>query len=190
MRSSVIQQLGGDQSSPLYGKISLGEDKAELTAKPFADSLLRCGLLPEAKGNKYDIETTKACLYDTGNLDHAKEMLLARKRMVAFINLCYEFAEETLDGKEHILTTYIFANRGTYAFISLLGSLNSYESGLGNVSVKTPADNRFSAIKKYLHALLEALQKIPREQEVLLLGKLGTGAQNTWFRSFQSFVNK
>ena len=190
LRSSIIQQLGGDQSSPLYAKISLGEDKAELTAKPFADSLLRCGLLPEAKGNKYAIETTKACLYDTGNLDHAKEMLLARKRIVAFINLCYEFAEETLDGKGHILTTYIFANRGTYAFISLLGSLNSYETSLGNVSVKTSADNRFSAIKEYLHALLEALQEIPREQEVLLLGKLGTGAQNTWFRSFQSFVNK
>lgn len=190
LRSSVIRRLGGDQSSPLFGKISLGEDRAELTAKPFADSLLRCGLLPTAMGNKYNQETTKSCLYDTGNLDHAKEMILASKRIVSFINLCYEFSEHFCEGKGEVLSTYIFANRGTYAFISLLGSLNSYETDLGNVSVKTSAEDRFSAIRKYLETLLEALQKIPKEQEARLLGKLGSGAQNTWFRSFQSFINK
>lgn len=41
--------LGGDASGPLFGKISLGEDKATLQAKPFADALLRCKLLPEGQ---------------------------------------------------------------------------------------------------------------------------------------------
>jgi DNA sulfur modification protein DndB len=135
LRSSIIRQLGGDQSGPLFGKISLGEDKAELQAKPFADALVRCGLLPEAKGNKFADGTTEGSIYDTSNTDHEAEMLYTRSRVVSFLNACYEAAEETLEKDQGTLKEFILSNRGTYAFISLLGSLHKFETNEGHLTI-------------------------------------------------------
>ncbi|MEM7068615.1 MAG: DGQHR domain-containing protein [Pseudomonadota bacterium] len=190
LRSSIIRQLGGNQSGPLFGKIALGEDKAELAAKPFADALLRCGLLPEAKGNKFVEKNKNSSLYNTNSHDHPKEMRAARDRAVGFLNTCYEFAEDFFCDDEHTLNNFIVYNRGTYAFINLIGSLNSYLFEKGEVKLDTPKEQRLDAIRKYLQALFESLKTINPEDRELLLGKLGSGAENTWFRLFQDFVNR
>jgi len=190
LRSSIIKTLGGDISGPLYGKISIGEDKASLTFKPFATALLRSGLLPITKGNQYKDESTKTCLYDTNNLDHNKEMVKARKRVASFLNLAYEFMEKELETREEANEQYIVCNRGTYAFISLLGSLNVHETNLGNLTVRTVAEDRFERIKKYLLVLAESLKNLTPAEKDRILGKLGTGGDILWFKFFQELVNK
>lgn len=189
LRSSIIRQLGGDQSGPLFGNISLGEDKAELQAKPFAEALARCGLLPEAKGNKFVSETTEGSVYDTSNTDHESEMILARSRVVNFLNLCYDVAEETLEKDKGTLKEFILSNRGTYAFISLVGSLHKFEADAGRLSIKSTTDDRLDAIRKYLTALLLQLAALDDEQTAQLTGKLGSGADTIWLRTFQAYVN-
>ena len=190
LRSGIIRQLGGDQSGPLFGKIALGEDKAALAAKPFADALLRCGLLPEAKGNKFVVKTKNTSLYEINSHDHANEMQAARDRTVSFLNTCYDFAEEFFEEDEQTLNSFIVYNRGTYAFLNLIGSLNTYVTENGETNVQTPKEKRFDAIRKYLQALFEALKKISQEDRERLSGKLGSGAEVTWFRLFQDFVNQ
>jgi DNA sulfur modification protein DndB len=190
LRSSIIRELGGDATGPLFGKISLGEDKALLSANPFAKVLTRCGLLPQTKGNKYVQETAAASLYDTHNLDHSVEMRTARARVVGFLNCCYQFVEDSFVENEELSSTFILSNRGTFAFISLIGSLNTFETENGNISIKTTPEDRFESIRKYLHVMLNALKTLPTEKEESILGKLGTGAENTWFRFFQELVNQ
>ncbi|WP_170421310.1 DGQHR domain-containing protein [Ruegeria arenilitoris] len=190
LRSSVIRQLGGDQSGPLFGKIALGEDKAILSAKPFADALLRCGLLPEAKGNKFIIKEKNTSLYETSSHDHPREMRAARNRTVEFINACYEFAEEFLEEDESTLSSFIVYNRGTYAFLNLIGSLNTFLTTKNEIDIHTSKEDRLKALEKYLQALFEALKGIGDEDKDRLLGKLGSGAETTWFRMFQNFVNQ
>jgi len=190
LRSSIIGQLGSDQTGPLFGKIDLGEDKALLRAKPFADSLVRCGLLPEAKGNKFVEQEKNTSLYDTNNLDHENEMLATRKKIVNLLNASYQFADDCLEGDEKTLNSFIFYNRGTFAFISLVGSLNRYLTELGNLSFSSTDEERFDVIRKYLQALFESLRKITAEDKERLFGKLGTGAEVTWFRMFQNYVNQ
>lgn len=187
LRSSIIRQLGGDQAGPLYGKISLGEDKALLKAQPFIDAFSRSSLLPRANGNQYEAATAGAGLYNIANIDHQAEMVEAQTRVVQFINRCYELAEETL--AKEALELYILSNRGTFAFISLLGSLNSYETDQGNVTSTTSGLDRFSQIEKYLLVLFERMRDADPETREVLANKYGTGAQNTWLRIFQSFVN-
>lgn len=187
LRSSVIRALGGDPSGPLYNKISLGEDRAVLQAKPFADALLRCKLLPEAKGNKFVEGTTAQSLYDITNLDHGDEMKKARDRAVNLINACYELAEELL-GKE-ALNTYVLLNRGSFAYISLIGDLHAFEAGQDSISIKSSTDQRMHAIRKYLLVLFTALQSMKPEDAEILTGKLGSGAQTTWLRIFQGYVH-
>lgn len=189
LRSSIIRQLGGDQSGPLYSKISLGEDKAVLQAKPFADALLRCGLLPEAKGNKFADGTTECALYDTSNTEHENEMLTTRARVVSFINACYEAAEEALESDTATLGEFVLSNRGTYAFISLLGSLHKFEIEAENLSIKSSAEDRLDAVRRYLNALFAQLKNLDKEQTARLTGKLGSGAETIWLRTFQTYVN-
>ena len=189
LRSSVIRALGGDQSGPLYGKISLGEDRAALQAKPFADALLRCRLLPEARGNKFLDGTTAASLYDTGNADFKEEMLKARSRVVNFINGCYDLADQSLADKQEALTTYILSNRGTFAFISLIGDLHAFEHSLGHVSINSTTEERVDAVGKYLLVLFTALSTMKPEESDILIGKLGSGAEATWLRVFQNYIH-
>ncbi|MBL1437563.1 MAG: DGQHR domain-containing protein [Rhodobacteraceae bacterium] len=190
LRSSIIRQLGDDQTGPLFSKIDLGEDRALLRSKAFSDSLLRCGLLPEAKGNKFESEEKNTTLYDTSNHDHAKEMESTRKKVVTLLNACYQFAEDHFESDAETLNSFIVYNRGTFPFISLVGSLNRYLTECGELSFTSSEDDRFESIQKYLQALFEALGVISDEDKEQLLGKLGSGAENTWFRMFQHFVNE
>lgn len=50
LKSSIIKKLANLESSPLFNKISVGEDKADLTFKPFSAALSNSQLLPSAKG--------------------------------------------------------------------------------------------------------------------------------------------
>lgn len=190
LRSSVIRALGGDPSGPLYNKISLGEDRAVLQAKPLADALLKCKLLPEARGNKFVDGTTARSLYDAANVEHSDEMKKARGRAVGLINACYELAEETLGKDQEILSTYIVSNRGSFAFISLVGDLHAFEATQGSISIKSSTDERMQAIGKYLLVFFSALQTMTTEDAAILTGKLGSGAETTWLRFFQNYVHE
>jgi DNA sulfur modification protein DndB len=189
LRSAVIRALGGDPSGPLYNKISLGEDRAVLQAKPFADALLKCKLLPEARGNKFVEGTTAPSLYDAANVEHGDEMKKARDRAVGLINACYELAEESFEKDREALTTYVLSNRGSFAFISLVGDLHAFEASEGSISIKSSTDQRIQAIGKYLLVFFKALQSMPPEDAEILTGKLGSGAETTWLRFFQGYIN-
>ncbi|PZT90063.1 MAG: hypothetical protein DI637_05085 [Citromicrobium sp.] len=189
LRSSIIRTLGGDQSGPLFGRISLGEDRAELQARPFAESLLRCGLLPEARGNSFKEGTVETSLYDPTNHDHLKEMEKTRTRIVDYINLCYEYAEEQFGSNRNALQDFIFSNRGTYAFIGLMGSLNSFAIDSSNITKKSNSEDRFDAIKPFLRSLFKQLKEQSKEESDRLLEKLGGGADIIWLRSFQALIN-
>jgi DNA sulfur modification protein DndB len=189
LRSSVIRALGGDASGPLYNKISLGEDRAVLQAKPFADALLRCKLLPEARGNKFVEGTTASSLYDVANVEHGDEMKKARDRAVSLINACYELAEEFFEKNREALNTYVLSNRGSFAFVSLVGDLHAFEVRKDSISIKSSTDERMQAIEKYLLVLFKALQSTTPEDAEILSGKLGSGAETTWLRFFQSYVH-
>lgn len=189
LKSSIIKKLANLESSPLFNKISVGEDKADLTFKPFSAALSNSQLLPSAKGNQFDGESLIGSLYDTNNQNHNAEMLKARKKIVEFISLCYEYVEENYPTIFNRDKYFILSNRGTYAFISLIGSLNKFETQKGNINRNTSSQERFECIKKYLKSLLDSLSKLPKAEEEKQLSLLGAGADTKWFRFFQSLIN-
>jgi DNA sulfur modification protein DndB len=189
LRSSIIKDLSESQNNVLYNKISIGEDSALLTFKPFYNALKDSGLLPNAKGNKYIEESVKACLYDIKNQEHEKEMLKAKKKVIQLLNFCYEFVENNYPSIYEREKYFILSNRGTYAFITLIGSLNSFLTHTGNIDLKSKSKERFDEMKKYLACLLNYLKSIPKEEEEKQLTLLGSGADVKWLRFFQSIVN-
>ena len=177
--------MGENISGPLYNRISIGEDKALLAAKPFATALINSGLLPVAKKNQYVPESTETSLYNVHNHNHNSEMRRSRNSIVRFINLCYQFVEDCYPEVFKHDKNFIISNRGTYAFIRLIGSLNTFESDRENVNVKTAAEERFETTKKYLDALLKEIQNLSEEDKEPLFGRLGSGADIIWFRFFR-----
>lgn len=190
LKSSITKRIANSENSPLFNKISVGEDKALLTFKPFMAALSGSGLLPLAKGNKYNEDSLIGALYNTNNQDHNKEMISARKKIVDFISSCYNFVETEYSDIFNRDKYFIISNRGTYAFVSLIGSLNKHLTVTGKVNRDSSNVERFNHIKKYLDALLDGLAKITKEEEEKQLALLGAGADTKWLRFFQSLVNQ
>jgi len=187
LRSSIIKELANVQAGPLFEKISVGEDKAYLSFKPFTTALSSSGLLPTASGNKYKEETVLSSLYNITNQDHNDEMLKTKRRIVRLINLCYTKVEESYSSLFKDERGFIISNRGTYAFICIIGSINSNLVNQGNIDIFSTSEERFKAMDKYLVGLLDYLQnEITDEEKEKQLSLLGSGADLKWLRFFQS----
>lgn len=189
LRSSIVTNLSTSQSSPLYNKISVGEDKAELTFKPFATALTTSGLLPSARGNIYNEKYLNACLYNTNNNNHDQEMRRARKEICKLIELTYSYIEENYQEIYHKERYFIMSNRGTYALINLIGNLNFHLTQEGKLNKNSKANERFDEIENYLNALMEGIKSIDKSKEERLLSLIGQGADIKWLRFFQELVN-
>lgn len=190
LRSSIIKQLCNSESSPLFNKISVGEDKAILTFKPFTAALANSHLLPSAHGNKYDEDSLIGNLYDTNNHNHNQEMISARKKIVEFIIQSYDYVEQEYPKIYNREKQIILSNRGTFSFISLIGALNKFETERGSLNKQTSSNERLIIIKPYLKALLDGLSKLTKEEEEnQLFSHLGAGGDTKWLRFFQSIVN-
>ena len=189
LRSSIIKRLSTKEGWVLYDKISIGEDSAELTFKPFVNSLKNCGLLPTAKGNKYQDKHLASCLYDTNNNQHDLEMEKSKLAVSELINGCYEFVEENYNEIFSRQKYFIVSNRGTYAFVSIIGSLNTYLTSSGAVDKVTSVTERLDQMSMYLDAVLIGIVEISPEKEDSLLSLTGAGADIKWYRYFQELVN-
>ncbi len=190
LRSSIIKELSNSTNGPLYNKISIGEDPGLLAFKPFADALIKSKLLPSVKGNTYDEVSTRSALYNINNQNHKVEMNRSKKNVVQFINLCYSYIEESFPEIFEREQYFILSNRGTYAFINLIGTLNSYETDRGNLSLKSTPSERFDVIVKYLKAVFDQVRNINEKEKEVMLNSYGTGADTKWLRFFQTLVNK
>ena len=190
LRSSIVQDLGNIKKSPLYKKITVGEDKGILTFAPIYDALPSSGILPKTKGNQFKNLGVNTSLYDVNNQNHNREMMKTRKSVVKFISLCYEYVEDNYPEElEENKTSMIMINRGAEAFVGLIGSLNKSVTESRIVDVKTNPEERFEAIKKYLKALMDTIKELSDDDKTNLRTKYGSGAKQPWLRNFQNYVH-
>ena len=189
LRSSIIKGLCNTASGPLHNKITVGEDKRLLSMEYFSNGIVDSGLLPTATGNKFKEDTTKCCLYDIHNQEHEKEMNKSKKEIVEYINLCYGFVQEKYPQIFYMEKYLIISNRGSYAFVALIGSLNTFLTNQNKLGRTSSPKERFNQIEKYLTALFDNLKLVPNEEIEEILGKLGQGAEDKWLRFFQNLIN-
>lgn len=187
LRSSIIKDLSGNSNNILYNLISIGEDASKLTFDPFSRALLRSGLLPKANATQY-IDYVDVCLYNTKETDTDKAMKDSRKKISQFINGSYDIIYNLLSEEKR--DEFIFCNRGTYAFVSLIGSVHAYLLQTNLISQESTINERLAALRPYLESLAEALSNISDEESANMKGFLGAGADPFWLHSFQNMINK
>ena len=190
LRSSIVKLLCISQTSPLMNKISIGEDSSILPFKPFVTALSTSGLLPRARGNKYEEGTVDSCLYDINNNNHDQEMQKARKDVCKLIELAFSLVEDKYPSIFEKEKYFIVSSRGVYAFINILGSLNNFLFEKGLITKVTKPDERISEMEKYLFALLDGISNVDKEKEQNMLSLLGSSADTNWLRFFQDLINK
>ena len=189
LRSSITKELGNSQSSPLYNKITVAEDKAELKFKPFIDALSKSTLLPIAKGNIYLEESLILSFYDINNQNHNDEMLKTKKKIVEFIILCYDYVEQNFSKLYYKDKSFIMSNRGTFPFISIIGKLNKFATENNNLDKQSSSTERLNQIEKYFKSLLDGLNNLSIEEEEKQMTLLGAGVETKWLRFFQTIIN-
>lgn len=187
LRSSIIKALSADSASVLANKISVGEDSADLNFPPFDNGLLQSSLLPRATQQTYT-KDTDVCMYNTQNLNHDKAMTDSKKRITAFIRECYNYIHDELD--EQLFKDFIMCNRGTYAFIALLGSINKHLVRLGEIEQFAALDTRMEAMKPYLDIFVNYLCNLPAADENELRFIRGQEAERTWLCRFQNSIHE
>lgn len=187
LRSSIIKLLTRDSNSALYSKISVGEDNAKLTFKPFDTALSKSSLLPKATNKSYT-QDTDVCLYDCNNLDHNKAMNDAKKRIYNLIRESYSYVQSKLDDDTY--RTFFEDNRGTYAFIVLIGALNKHLIYIEKLTQKSTVTEQILAMSQYFDALCNYLSNMPDEHRNTLFVVKGQGADTTWLYMFENAINE
>lgn len=187
LRSSTIKMLSGQSNNILYNKISIGEDQAELSSVFFDKGLSQSGLIPKAKQTKW-IGETDSCLYDINETNIDKAMRESRKRIVKFLNGCYEIADACMDEETKIY--FLFSNRATFPFITLSGLLHNFLFTCGEITTQSTTEERIGKIKPYIECLCNGLNNLPENEEKELRGIQGQGAETKWLRSYQSIIHK
>ena len=187
LRSSIIKNLSNDQNKILYRKITIGEDIAELTLKPFDTALSKSGLIPKASKTQW-VGDTDICIFNTNETDVEKAMYAAKEQISNFINYAYEIADEKMT--EECKKVFLFSNRATYPFICLLGSLHAHLIKTGELNPSSTIFERNVKMKPYVEFLSVALNNLPEEEKAKLTGHLGQGAETHWFRAYQNIINK
>lgn len=186
LRSSTIKSLNRNSAYILYNKISIGEDQADLNSDYFKKGLIQSGLTPKASKTKW-IGNTDSCLYDINETNIDKAMQDSRRRIAQYLNGCYEIADKKLE--EFTKSTFLFSNRGTFSFITLVGLLHTYLYSCGDITTDASIKERIVKVTPYIEKLCEGLNNLPEEEEVFLKGIQGQGAEKKWLLSYQNIIN-
>ena len=187
LRSSCIKALAANSNYVLYNKISVGEDPSLLAFKPFDTALGRSGLIPKATSTQWTGDTD-VCIYNTNETDIDKAMKDSRTRITKFIDGGYSIADSIMT--EEMKQDYLFSNRATFAFIALLGSLHTYLIKINAINPQSSIPDRIAAITPYIQHLANSLNNLSDEDNRIIKGVLGQGADTFWLRSYQNIINK
>ncbi len=193
LRSSIVTELA-DGSGPLAGLVLIGEEKKRGDHSISGDFIVRSlgkpGLLPTARGNKYNPDSSKTALYNIHNQNHEGEMLKTQKKIVKLINNCYEFLEKSFLDLFNRNEYFFTSSRGSYAFIYFIGNLNSHLTEKGELTINSTNSERFLKMKDYLEILCAGVIKTSEEEQNKLLSLQGPAAHTPWVMFFQLIINK
>lgn len=187
LRSKIAQMCGEEQSSPLLGRVVIGEDEKNktkcITIEAIQAALKKCHFLT-LFNNSNDIVSDGT--FDLGDNQATCDLLYP------FLEGCLKYIKnsceaEWLKGEDGILTI----NRGIQAVIRIIDDICLLLIKQEKIDPKgRKISEMVDEVEFYLEPLVDYFNAITEEQTKELKGFLGGGADNKFWHSFQKVINE
>lgn len=189
LRSKIAQMLGEEETSPLMGRVVIGEDEKSttkcITVGAIQTALKNCNFLAQF-GKKNTI--IKDGTFDVGNNQGTCDLLYP------FLEACLRYVKNAVpdewdrgDGNYGMLTM----NRGIQAVIRVINDIVNHLVERKEIFPKTQkTDALVKQVSFYLDPLNEYLRNLTQQDRKDLRGYFGGGADTRFWRAFQREIAK
>lgn len=189
LRSKIAQMCGEEPTSPLLGRVVIGEDEKNpakcITIEAIQQALKRTSFLSTFGKNNV--------ISSDGSFDLGKNDSTVNK-LYPFIEGCLKVIKTNCEnewhaGEQGVLTI----NRGIQGIIRVINDIVEHLINQDKISPKSPGQSIQSMIDEveyYLEPLISYFNTIEDSQRKELKGFLGGGADNKFWRSFQKVISQ
>lgn len=186
IRSKIAQMCGEEQSSPLLGRVVIGEDEKNnikcITIQAIQLALQKCSFFSTfAKNNT--IATNGS--FDVGDNQATID------RFYPFLEGCFKTVKNECEtewslGEQGILTI----NRGIQGIIRIINDVVNLLIAQNKLFPLTQdIDDIINEVEYYMSLLLNHINKLTEEQRIELKSFYGGGAENKYLHYFQKVIH-
>ena len=188
LRSKIAQMLGEESTSPLFGRMVIGENESNeykcITIEAVQASLKKCNFF-SVYGKKNELQ--KMGTFDCEDNQKSCDLFypFIEKCLLYIRSACIE-EWELGDRNSGMLTM----NRGIQAVIRVIDDIVNLLVDKGAILPKEQElDDMFELIKYYLKPLTEYINHLNSTQRKDLRGYFGGGADNRFWRAYQKAIS-
>jgi len=171
--------LGEQRSSPLFNKVSIGEDSRTITQNNIKIALKKSKFLGKVSRNKIE----ELGLIYNGDLDFTFE------RLKEYLTKGFDYLALNLEKDWNNKESVALTNNGVYGFILILSDILSHFEKKGVIEIKKSSINSIiSASKTYIDPLITFIKDISNEEKENLKKAYGAGGSLKYWRTFQKAI--
>lgn len=188
LRSKIAQMLGEEPTSPLHGRVVIGENESTpercITVEAIQSALKKCRFF-DTYGKKNALQ--KSGTFDCQNNQETCDLFYP------FIEKCLLYIREAcLDewNKGDRDSGMLTMNRGIQGVIRVIDDIVNMLVDKAMISPKSQdLDDMFGLIRYYLKPLADYINNLTAEQRKDLRGYFGGGADTRFWRAYQKAVS-
>jgi DNA sulfur modification protein DndB len=175
LKSKIAINLGENRKSPLFGKISIGEDKRAITTEHINLALNRSDFLGKVK--KHQIE--KLGTFYSGDLDKAY------LNLSDFLFRSFSYIKESLEDMWERDGNIIVINKGFYAITLVLNDLVNHINETQPIKQSSTVKVIFEEVKTYLDTIIHFYKGLDDVKTNELKTAYGTPGDAKYWRTLQ-----
>jgi len=178
LSSRIAIFLGETRLSPLFNKISIGEDKKIITSEAIVNALKKSNFLGKVSKNKIE----KLGTFYKGDLDTAYENLSK------YLMISFEYLKENLKDEWESEDSILIINKGIFAIIKLLSDIVDFLLGDDRIKENSSPNQIFEETKNYLDPIINFYKNMTSEKRIELKTSYGIGGDTKYWRTLQNAV--
>lgn len=183
MRLRIAEALEDTKTSPLRGRIVLGEDRATnqrcITIEALNQGIDRGRFIGSFKGT---------LIKDAGSF-YRGDRDATFQHLVEFFELCFARLRDGLPGQFTLGKSeggFVFMNVGVTAFLRVLGDIVDELIAAGDIDpLQQSTSGVYAAVEPYIDIIVQYLNALPRDEAQELRGKFGSSGQVKYWRALQ-----
>jgi len=175
LKSRIAINLGDNRKSPLYDRISIGEDKKEISTQQIGLALSKTDFLGKVKAK----EIEKLGTFFSGDFEKSFETISD------FLFRSYYYLKNSLEELWESEGNIILINKGFFGITLVLNDLVNHVTKNNLIEFPISSKNIFEAVKPFLDTIIHFYKEIDEEKTIELRKAYGTPGDVKYWRTLQ-----